>query len=384
MVIGSSSTRRLQERTAEQCAEAARARRSPASGRSPCQPCRPRTERVRHRRADARIPRSPPTRAAGRSRRPRLALRAAGSTDTIAGSSTVSGRPARSRGRRNSRRPQQSAIRAARRDRREAAPNTTPAAIASTSSGISARLARTNAPTPIQSVDEQVRHGGEQRPGRPGTPAARRTPTMSQRWRARCTIAGIQKRSGLRPARRVDRRNQLGRPMHRIRSARRDRRRPAAPPSAGLRRRRAARSGPACGRRRPAHRRARRAIPRARSRRRPHRLADPDARRAADRGCAESPPAPARSPPRLHRQIAFGVHAHRPPREVCRPDADQLVVDDHHLRVHEGRHVLRARRRRIDEPQPLVRVSRDQAAGRRRRERRPSCSSRASRGIPAA
>ena len=61
----------------------------------------------------------------------------------------------------------------------------------------------------------------------------------------------------------------------------------------------------------------------------------------------------------LDREVAFRVHAHRPPREVRRSDAHQLVVDDHHLRVDEGRHVLRARRRRIDEPQTLVRVGGD-------------------------
>ena len=62
----------------------------------------------------------------------------------------------------------------------------------------------------------------------------------------------------------------------------------------------------------------------------------------------------------LHRQIAFGVHAHRSREKLADPIAHELVVDDHHLRVDEGRHVLRARRRRIDEPQPLVRVGGDQ------------------------
>ena len=62
----------------------------------------------------------------------------------------------------------------------------------------------------------------------------------------------------------------------------------------------------------------------------------------------------------LHRQVAFRVHAHRTPREICRPDPDQFIVDNHHLRVHERGHGLRARRRWIDDAQPLVRVSGDQ------------------------
>ena len=46
---------------------------------------------------------------------------------------------------------------------------------------------------------------------------------------------------------------------------------------------------------------------------------------------------------RVHRQIAFGVHAHRTPREVGRPDPDHLIVDNHHLRVDERRARLAAR-----------------------------------------
>ncbi len=106
-----------------------------------------------------------------------------------------------------------------------------------------------------------------------------------------------------------------------------------------------------------------------------------DVRRAADRGCVECPPR-ARIAARIHREVAFRVHAHRPPREVGRPNPDQLVVDDHHLRVDEGRHVLRARRRRVDEPQPLVRVGGDQLPEDGVAKGAHRGSARASRGIP--
>ena len=86
----------------------------------------------------------------------------------------------------------------------------------------------------------------------------------------------------------------------------------------------------------------------------------------------------------LDGEVAFGVDAHRPSGEVRRANPHELVVDDHDFRVDERRHVLRARCGGIDEPQPPVRVGGDQLAGTRCRETRPSCSARASRGIPPA
>ena len=151
------------------------------------------------------------------------------------------------------------------------------------------------------------------------------------------TTSGDPEAKGTRPVRRVDRRNQLL-DTSRTQSARRGRRRPAAPPMAALfarlavsirdermlgavRESMSARSEPA------------RSIP---SRRPPP--ADPDARRAADRGCGGCPP-DAWIAARVHGHIALGVHAHRAMREVGRADPHELVVDDHHLRVDEGRHV---------------------------------------------
>ena len=58
--------------------------------------------------------------------------------------------------------------------------------------------------------------------------------------------------------------------------------------------------------------------------------------------------------------VAFGVDPHRTAREVRRSDSRQDVVDDHHLRVHEGRDIAGARRRRIHETQSPVPVVGDQ------------------------
>jgi hypothetical protein len=44
----------------------------------------------------------------------------------------------------------------------------------------------------------------------------------------------------------------------------------------------------------------------------------------------------------VHGQIAFCVDPHGSPGEVRRPDPDQRVVNDHHLRMDKGRYVLRA------------------------------------------
>jgi hypothetical protein len=45
---------------------------------------------------------------------------------------------------------------------------------------------------------------------------------------------------------------------------------------------------------------------------------------------------------RIHGDVAFRVHAHRPPGEVCRANPHERVVHDHHFRVNERQHVLRA------------------------------------------
>jgi hypothetical protein len=62
----------------------------------------------------------------------------------------------------------------------------------------------------------------------------------------------------------------------------------------------------------------------------------------------------------VHGEVAFGIDAHRSAREVGGADPHQPVVNDHYFRVNERRHVSRARRRGIDEPQPLVRVGGNQ------------------------
>ena len=63
---------------------------------------------------------------------------------------------------------------------------------------------------------------------------------------------------------------------------------------------------------------------------------------------------------RVHRQVAFRVDPHRTAGEVRRPNSDQFVVDDHHLRVDEDGHVLRAGRRRVEDAQAPVSVGVDQ------------------------
>ena len=217
------------------------------AGRSPCRPCRSRTGRGPRRRADELSRRSPPTPGAARPRRPRRALPAAGRIDTIAGSSTASARPARSPGRPHSRSPPRPAIRAARPRPPRTAPNTTPAAIASSFQ----RDEREVRQHKDAGADPERRRQARRRLESGLNRGEFRAP--DERRRRRCDGDGHREHDR-RESRgegncarcRVDRRDQLGRPTCRTRSARPDRPQPAAPPTAALGSSAATRSGPAC------------------------------------------------------------------------------------------------------------------------------------------
>ena len=63
---------------------------------------------------------------------------------------------------------------------------------------------------------------------------------------------------------------------------------------------------------------------------------------------------PVRLGRRLEGEIAFGVRAHRAVVEVGRTDAQETVVDDHHLAVHhDGAGLLPIPRRRIEKANPV-------------------------------